>query len=166
MEWLSLGCVRSRVQFPDYPFFLLIFQKSDFWLNFKIYTYESIHFKDINFNGESAEESKNLIKIENINKIGTLDDTEVELPIQKNLFRIKGKLNPINLLEENTIIPISFLVEKKIQKIYQCKAIQISPQCILQCNTSNNPINTTVKEMHLGVSKNYKISLIIYNNLR
>ena len=123
--------------------------------------YESIHFKDINFNGESAEESKNLIKIENITKIGTLDDTEVELPIQKNLFRIKGKLNPINLLEENTIIPISFLVEKKIQKIYQCKAIQISPQCILQCNTSNNPINTTVKDMHLGVSKNSKISLII-----
>jgi hypothetical protein len=60
--------------------------------------YESIHFKDINFNGESAEESKNLIKIENINKIGTLDDTEVELPIKKNLFRIKEILNPKNLL--------------------------------------------------------------------
>ena len=126
--------------------------------------YDTINFKEINFNGESAKDSNNLHNIRNIVKSGSLDNAEIDLPLHPNYFIIRGTLNPNDLLKKKDKIFLSFLVndkKEKIQKKYQCEVISINPECLFQCDIINKPINTTVKDMNLGVSENSDILLVI-----
>ena len=66
-------------------------------------------FKDVNFNGNSSEDSNNLIDIKIVKNNGTLEDAQIQFPITNNYFIIYGTLNPSNLLSIAEIIPITIL---------------------------------------------------------
>ena len=66
-------------------------------------------FKDVNFNGNSSEDSNNLKDIKIVKNNGTLEDAQIQFPITNNYFIIYGTLNPSNLLSIAEIIPITIL---------------------------------------------------------
>lgn len=122
-------------------------------------------FKDVNFNGNSSEDLNNLIDIKIVKNNGTLEDAQIQFPITNNYFIIYGTLNPSNLLSIGEIIPITILAQTKGEKsptTYQCNVIQVSPNCFLQCETENQPLNSTIQDLHLsnGVSDSNKLLTI------
>ena len=70
---------------------------------------ESINFTEVNFAFDSANESVNIHEAPNYEKSGSLDNTTVELPVQRNYFRLKGTLNPEDLLSQGDVIPMIFV---------------------------------------------------------
>ena len=127
-----------------------------------------IYFNDVNFNGNSTNESKNLALLNNIpiKNSGTLNNGEIELPVQKNYFRIIGTLSPQNLLSQKETITLSIIDRStgvKTPTQYDCTATQITPKCILQCNTENQPLKSTKHDIHLssGVSDSNNNLLVI-----
>ena len=114
---------------------------------------KSYNFSNINFNGNSSEDANNLKNILELNNSGILEDSEIELPVKRNYFRINGTLNPSNLLTEGEKIQITFLNEVdniKNPKTFQCSVNKITPQCLLECDTQNQAIKSTIQDMHLS----------------
>ena len=70
---------------------------------------ESINFTEVNFAFDSANESVNIHEAPNYEKSGSLDNTTVELPVQRNYFRLSGNLNPEDLLSQGDVIPMIFV---------------------------------------------------------
>ena len=126
---------------------------------------EEIVFQDINFNGNSASQSRNLKDIENIARDGTLEDAEVERPLHIDYFKIIGTLKPSDLLTKNEIIPMTILdntYNVKSPKIYQCTVVELTPKCSIKCDTKNQPLTSTIQELHLstGVSESKNLLTI------
>ena len=114
---------------------------------------KSYNFSNINFNGNSSEDANNLKNILELNNNGVLEDSVIELPVKRNYFRINGTLNPSNLLTEGEKIQITFLNEVdniKNPKTFQCSVNKITPQCLLECDTQNQAIKSTIQDMHLS----------------
>lgn len=127
---------------------------------------ESINFTEINFDPTAANEANNLILIKNFTKSGSLDDAQVELPVQRNFFRIKGNLNPEDLLSQGDVIPIEFVEYsedgEEIKKNINCSAIKVeAPKCTLECDTSKQTINTVVGNLSLATSQHSSIFMKI-----
>ena len=82
----------------------------------------------------------------------------------REYFIINGVLNPGDLLSINDIIPIQFVnleEDKKILKIFYCSVIMINDtNCILKCDTSNQPIKTTTNNINNAKSINSTIFLL------
>jgi len=125
---------------------------------------EQIIFDKINFDEDAVKEAENIINSPIFNKSGSLDDAKIEIPIKKDYFIIKGKLNPEDLLSKGDIIPIKFVGydtkgEKTFQKI-SCTAMKINgTNCTLKCDTTNQPIKTTIKNINHAKSIRSKIYL-------
>ena len=88
-----------------------------------------------------------------IKNSGSLTNAEIELPVQRNYFRISGILNPQNLLSQKENITLTILdrssgVNTPTQ--YDCTTTQITPKCILQCDTKIQPIKSTNYDIHLS----------------
>ena len=163
-DYILYNCKADTMRDPTKIYKVALNNDIDMMISKETGGYETINFKDVNFNGESAKDSNNLGNIGNIKKSGSLDNAKIDLPLQQNYFIIRGTLNPNDLLKKKDKIPISFLVNdknEKIQKTYQCEVKSINPECIFQCDIINMPINTTVKDMNLGVSENSDILLVI-----
>ena len=125
-------------------------------------------FTNVNFNGNSTNESKNLMLLNNIQikNSGSLTNAEIELPVQRNYFRISGTLKPSNLLSQKENITLTILdrssgVNTPTQ--YECTTTQITPKCILQCDTKIQPIKSTNYDIHLssGISDTNNNLLVI-----
>ena len=125
-------------------------------------------FTNVNFNGNSTNESKNLMLLNNIQikNSGSLTNAEIELPVQRNYFRISGTLKPSNLLSQKENITLTILdrssgVNTPTQ--YDCTTTQITPKCILQCDTKIQPIKSTNYDIHLsnGISDTNNNLLVI-----
>lgn len=89
--------------------------------------YDTINFKEINFNGESAKDSNNLHNIRNIVKSGSLDNAEIDLPLHPNYFIIRGTLNPNDLLKKKDKFLYHFqlmIKKKKFKKNINAKSNQ------------------------------------------
>ena len=91
-----------------------------------------------------------------------MEDAQVEP--SNSILRIHGKLNPKDLLKKNDIIDMSFLDRTNgdnKQKIYKCTVIDITPQCILQCDTNSQSLTTSNKDLHLssGISDGILLTL-------
>ena len=116
-------------------------------------TYDSLPFENINFNGNSSEESQNLLEQDKIvNNLGNLINTSAST--SGSTLKLVGTLDPPYLLNGVNSIPISIVTEKNGEKViveYQC-AVKITnpPECELDCDTSSNPLDTTPKELHLS----------------
>ena len=128
---------------------------------------KNYNFTNVNFNGNSTNESKNLI-LNNIQikNSGSLTNAEIELPVQRNYFRISGTLKPSNLLSQKENITLTILdrssgVNTPTQ--YDCTTTQITPKCILQCDTKIQPIKSTNYDIHLsnGISDTNNNLLVI-----
>ena len=117
---------------------------------------EIISFDKINFENDAAKEAENFINAPQYDKSGSLDNAKVEFPIHFNYFRIRGILNPENLLSKGDVIPIQFVEfnkGQKMQKKISCTAINIKkPNCTLKCDTTNQPIKTTINNINLARS--------------
>ena len=96
---------------------------------------ESINFTEVNFAFDSANESVNIHEAPNYDKSGSLDDTSVELPVQRNYFRLKGTLNPEDLLSKGDIIPIDNTIRNNMLLL-------------------SNYINSSIKKKPLGKGRN------------
>ena len=129
---------------------------------------KNYNFTNVNFNGNSANESRNLMLLNNIQikNSGSLTNAEIELPVQRNYFRISGILNPQNLLSQKENITLTILdrssgVNTPTQ--YECTTTQITPKCILQCDTKIQPIKSTNYDIHLssGISDTNNNLLVI-----
>ena len=125
-------------------------------------------FTNVNFNGNSTNESRNLLLLNNIQikNSGSLTNAEIELPVQRNYFRISGTLKPSNLLSQKENITLTILdrssgVNTPTQ--YECTTTQITPKCILQCDTKIQPIKSTNYDIHLsnGISDTNNNLLVI-----
>ena len=127
----------------------------------KTMLFENIeNIQEIYFDEKAEDDSQNLTEIENIIKFGKIKNAEIEFPIKKNSLRIKGDITPKDLLKTNQEIFMRFLTNGKFE-IYTCK---LDPQNILDCDTSNHPINTTIKDIHLSTSINSSIFFFIELN--
>ena len=118
------------------------------------------NIQGIYFDEKAEYDSQNLTEIENITKFGKIKNDEIEFPIKKNSLRIKGEITLKDLLKTNQEIFMRFLTNDKFE-IYTCK---LDPQNILDCDTSNHPINTTIKDIHLSTSINSSIFFSIELN--
>ena len=74
-----------------------------------------IEFKDINFNGNSSEESVNLVDISNISKFVTLEDAQV-IDSKNNIIKINGTLDHSDLLKKDDNIEMLFFDETDKKK--------------------------------------------------
>ena len=125
---------------------------------------EQIIFDKINFDEDAAKEAENIINSPKFNKSGSLDDAQVEIPIKRDYFIIKGILNPVNLLSKGDIIPIQFVGynskgEKALKKI-SCTTMKINgTNSTLKCDTTNQPIKTTTKNINHAKSVRSQIFL-------
>ena len=129
---------------------------------------KNYNFTNVNFNGNSTNESRNLMLLNNIQikNSGSLTNAEIELPVQRNYFRISGTLKPSNLLSQKENITLTILdrssgVNTPTQ--YECTTTQITPKCILQCDTKIQPIKSTNYDIHLsnGISDTNNNLLVI-----
>ena len=115
-------------------------------------TYSSIKFEEINFNGNSAEESQNLsVQNNTVSNIGILNNTEAST--SGSTLKLSGTLVPSYLLDGINRIPLWILTEKNGENVpveYQCDVKQRAPLCELECDTSSNPLDTTVGQLHLS----------------
>ena len=114
--------------------------------------YDSLDFSEINFNGNSSEESQSLQQnTKTISSTVSLKDTEVS--VDKTTLKLKGTFDPSNKLTTGTTVPLSILTEtssgdnENIE--YDCTVKSTSPG-ELDCDTSSNLLKTTVQNLHLS----------------
>lgn len=129
---------------------------------------KNYNFTNVNFNGNSTNESRNLMLLNNIQikNSGSLTNAEIELPVQRNYFRISGTLKPSNLLSQKENITLTILDRSSgvnTPTLYDCTTTQITPKCILQCDTKIQPIKSTNYDIHLssGISDTNNNLLVI-----
>lgn len=131
---------------------------------------ETVSLKEVNFNGNSSEESINIQECtQKILKAGVLKRTEVEFPVQINYIRLGGILSPPTLFQKDEKINMTFLNYfngKRDKNTYECFAKEINPKCIIECNTENQPINSTIHYFHIstGYIGSYGLLTIDMNN--
>ena len=123
---------------------------------------KDISFSEINFDFDAAEEALNIVNAPNYEKFGSLDNAQVELPIQRNYFRINGILNPKDLLSQGDIIPfeiINYVDEEEYELTnISCNVINVDgSNCILECDTENQTIKC--------ITSNFTTAKSLDNNL-
>ena len=112
-------------------------------------TTETLPFEEVNFNGNSSEESQNLQNNEEVmTGAGSLKETEYS--VNKTILTLKGDFAPGNLLSENSVIPMAILNRKSgggyVADEYNCTVLSDG----LECDTTGNPLYTTVEQLHLS----------------
>ena len=118
---------------------------------------EKISFDDVNFDSDAAEEALNIVKTLSYIKFGSLDNAQVELPIQRNYIRINGTLNPENLLSQGDIIPFE-IINYDDEEVYKfininCTAIKVNkPNCVLECDTEKQTIKCMTSNFSVAKS--------------
>ena len=126
---------------------------------------EQISFDEINLGSLSSKEPFNIVNSQNYNKVGSLDEAQVDFHIEGNYFRINGKLNPEDLLSEGYAIPMQFISysgNEEIKNLITCTAIKVENQkCTLECDTKNKVINTTLIDFSLAESMDKNIYMKI-----
>ena len=126
---------------------------------------EEINLEDKSFSQTAIQESLNMVSTQSYNKVGSLDDAQVELPLESDYFRINGVLNPKDLLSKNDVIPMQFIEYskgKEIKKLLSCTAIQVeAPKCSLECNNMNQLINISSIDISLAESMDPNIYMKI-----
>ena len=116
---------------------------------------KKIDFKNITFNGNSAQESDN-IQENTINSKDLVELTDVQfVKYYRNYFIINCRIDSPYKIPNNETISMSFINITKNQtdcKEYNCTyKIRTNQNLIdLECDTENNPINTTIKYLHLS----------------
>ena len=113
--------------------------------------YESLNFTEVNFNGNSSQESQNLQQnTKVVSKTVSLKNTEAS--VEKTTLKLTGEFDPSNTLSTGTTVPLTILTEKNGENTnieYECTVIQTSPG-ELDCDTSSNHLKTTVQNLHLS----------------
>ena len=113
--------------------------------------YDSLDFKEVNFNGNSSQESQNLQQnTKVISNTVSLKNTEAS--VERTTLKLTGEFDPSNKLSTGTTIPLTILTEKNGENTnieYECTVKQTSPG-ELDCDTSSNPLKTTVQNLHLS----------------
>ena len=112
-------------------------------------TTETLPFEEVNFNGNASEESQNLQDNEEVmTGAGSLKETEYS--VNKTILTLKGDFAPGNLLSENSVIPMAILNRKSgggyVADEYNCTVLSDG----LECDTTGNPLYTTVEQLHLS----------------
>ena len=116
---------------------------------------KKIDFKNITFNGNSSQESDN-IQENTIKSKDLVELTDVQfVKYYRNYFIINGRIDSPYIITNNENISMSFININKNQtdcKEYNCTyKIRTNQNLIdLECDTENNPINTTIKYLHLS----------------
>ena len=112
--------------------------------------YESLNFTEVNFNGNSSQESQNLQQnTKVVSDTVSLKNTEA---FERTTLKLTGEFDPSNKLSTGTTIPLTILTEKNGENTnieYECTVKQTSPG-ELDCDTSSNPLKTTVQNLHLS----------------
>jgi hypothetical protein len=114
--------------------------------------YDSLDFSEINFNGNSSEESQSLQQnTKTISSTVSLKDAEAS--VDKTTLKLKGTFDPSNKLTTGTTVPLSILTETSSgdneNVEYDCTVKPTSPG-ELDCDTSSYPLKTTVQNLHLS----------------
>ena len=130
---------------------------------------EEVSFRDINFDFDAVEEALNIVNAPNYKKFGSLDNAQVELPIQRNYFRINGILNPKDLLSQGDIIPfeiINYVDEEEYELTnISCNVINVDgSNCILECDTENKTIKCMTSNFTTAKSLDNNLYLKINMN--
>ena len=112
--------------------------------------YESLDFAEVNFNGNSSQESQNLQQnTKVVSDTVSLKNTEA---FERTTLKLTGEFDPSNKLSTGTTIPLTILTEKNGENTnieYECTVKQTSPG-ELDCDTLSNPLKTTVQNLHLS----------------
>ena len=123
---------------------------------------DSLDFNEINFNGNASNEAKDIK--ENKEKLNGESQILKDTTVSKDnyIFKLFGTLtssNSLRLLELHNKDKITMELNNKengqetISK-YDCTLNSVSaPSYELNCDTSSNPINTDVKQLHLSSGK-------------
>jgi hypothetical protein len=113
--------------------------------------YDNLDFTEVNFNGNSSQESQNLQQnTKVVSKAVSLKNTEAS--VEKATLKLTGEFDPSNTLSTGTTVPLTILTEKNGENTnikYECTVKQTSPG-ELDCDTSSNPLKTTVQNLHLS----------------
>ena len=113
--------------------------------------YESLNFTEVNFNGNSSQESQNLQQNTKVVS-DTVSLKNTEASVERTTLKLTGEFDPSNTLSTGTTVPLTILTEKNGENTnieYECTVIQTSPG-ELDCDTSSNPLKTTVQNLHLS----------------
>ena len=140
---------------------------------------ETIDFDKVSFNGNSSNESKNIQEYEEtiINQ-AYLMDTNVS--IEKHILKFSGiyyvdesfiRLRRLALSDGETL-SMNFKTKRNNQDVtiaYNCEFYQSNNNAYiadLECDTSKNPINTNVENLHLsnGISSDGTLLTIEMND--
>jgi len=120
---------------------------------------ESLDFGEVNFNGNSSEESNNIQNNRNrMKKMGKLENTEIL--VENNYLIFIGEINPSNTFDNVKKIKMFFMNQEGIDNYinnYYCNVTTISkPLYEINCAISDSFINTTVNNLHLstGITEN------------
>ena len=84
--------------------------------------YESLDFSEVNFNGNSSQESQNLQQnTKVVSKTVSLKNTEAS--VEKTTLKLTGEFDPSNTLSTGTTVPLTILTEKNGENTnieYEC----------------------------------------------
>ena len=124
--------------------------------------YENFNFSGINFNGNSSQESQSIQE----QRTGISDSVSLKDTVgldEKNTLKLTGTFDFPYKLDDGNDVFLSILTEKNGENVnigYNCKVKQTSPEGILECDTSSNPLNTTIEKMHLSTGTTKKNTLV------
>ena len=127
---------------------------------------EEISFDDVNFNGNSAEEVKNIAQANDpvITEIVTLEKATHE--IKGYILTLSGTFNSQDMrrrrleLDNGQTINMHMLTNENVTKTYPCTVNTESESDQLICDTSSSPIDTTPSKLH---SSNGQTGSILVN---
>ena len=131
-------------------------------------TIESLDFAEVNFNGDSAESASSLQEnTEVINKAYYLKNTIAY--IDKYVLRLSGTFSSFRLLRRLDItdgsINMNLTDENDVTNEYECYLSGTkSTAADLTCDTSSNPLKTTVGKLHLSSGIKNKETLFVEMN--
>ena len=122
--------------------------------------YEIIDFRDINFKGDSSQESENLNEIITINKKAELKKAYIII-VERDYFKIGGVLDNNETIKDNDTLKMLFINQTKDKSElseYFCNASVYLDGVTteLTCDTKKHPINTTLRDIHLSLGISMK----------
>ena len=118
-------------------------------------TIESLDFKEVNFNGDSGDESASIQS--NTVEVGDYEATlkESVVTIERYILKITGTLEQTSSSSRNLQVKDGSTIDMVLKdnddnkKEYECDLSAVSANTYeLSCDTSSDPIETTVSKIH------------------
>ena len=117
---------------------------------------ETIEFSEVRFEPDALKEASNIAdeKVVKELKVATFDNVTLNLPMEKNKFKMSGKLiiNDGNIIQNGKSFNMKFYDISKgdYSNSISCVPTCAGEQCDIECDTTDNPLRFYVRNLTIA----------------